>query len=160
MTTDAAARGEGLTLRERRKGRETALQALYQLDITNEGAETSLAAFAESFESTPNAEEFTLHLVRGVVRRRPEIDHTIGEAIENWRFERLSRVDLNVLRIAVYELTTPPELPPEIAINEAVEIARRFGTAESAAFVNGVLDQIATRLGLKTRPAAEPADTE
>lgn len=158
--TSGVDRGWGLTLRERRKGRETALQALYQLDITNEGAEASLAAFTESFESTPNAEEFTLVLVRGVARRRVEIDEIITATTENWRFERLSRVDLNVLRIAVYELTTPPELPPEIAINEAVEIARRFGTAESAAFVNGVLDQVATRLGLKTRAEAKPAQSE
>ena len=157
---DGLERGGGLTLRERRKGRETALQTLYQLDITNDGAEASLAAFAESFESAPGAEEFTLMLVHGVVRRRAEIDEIVSAAIENWRFERLSRVDLNVLRIAVYELTTPPVLPPEIAINEAVEIARRFGTAESAAFVNGVLDQVATRLGLKTRAEPKPAEPE
>jgi N utilization substance protein B len=95
-----------------------------------------------------------------VRRRREEVDGLIAGAVEHWRFERLSRVDLNVLRLAVYELTTPPALPPEIAINEAVEIARRFGTAESAAFVNGVLDQISARLGLKARGEAKPAESE
>jgi N utilization substance protein B len=158
--TYAPERGEGLTLRERRKGRETALQALYQLDITNDAIDTSLAAFSESFESAEKATEFALALIHGVRRCRQQIDETISMTIEHWRFERLSRVDLNVLRIAVYELTTPPALPPEIAINEAVEIARRFGTAESPAFVNGVLDQVAGRLQLKSRRAAEPIEPE
>jgi transcription antitermination protein NusB len=159
--TGGPERGEGLTLRERRKGRETALQALYQLDITNdEAVGSSLAAFSESFETSENAREFAAGLVHGVRRRREELDGLIAGAIEHWRFERLSRVDLNVLRLSVYELTTPPVLPPEIAINEAVEIARRFGTAESAAFVNGVLDQIAARLGLKARGEAKSAESE
>jgi N utilization substance protein B len=75
----------------------------------------------------------------------------VGETAENWRLERLSRVDLNVIRIAVYELTTEPPVPVEVAINEAIEVARRFGTEQSAGFVNGVLDQVAVRLGRKVQ---------
>jgi N utilization substance protein B len=138
----------------RRKGRELALQVLYQVDMSGEHAEIVMRHFAESFDPSPKAHQFGEALVRGVLAAREQIDEIIAAASEHWRLERLSRVDSNVIRIAVYEMTTPPGLPIEIAINEAIEIARRFGTAESAAFVNGVLDQVAARLGLK--PAAPP----
>ncbi len=84
-----------------------------------------------------------------MLAQREQIDARIAEASEHWRVERLSRVDANVIRIAVYEMTTPPGLPIQIAINEAIEVARKFGTTESAAFVNGVLDEVAERFGLK-----------
>jgi N utilization substance protein B len=148
-----------LTLRERRKGREIALQALYQMEITREESEQALASFAERSEASPAAKSFALELVRGVLAERAAIDALIAEASENWRVERLSRIDLNVIRVAVYELRSM-NLPLEIAINEAVEVARRFGSGESTAFVNGVLDQIASRLGLRARGAAEPAESD
>jgi N utilization substance protein B len=144
----------------RRKGRELALQVLYQVDMSGEHAEVVLRNFTESFEHSPKARQFGEALVRGVLAGREQIDTTIAAASEHWRLERLSRVDANVIRIAVHEMTTPPGLPIEIAINEAIEIARKFGTAESAAFVNGVLDQVAARLGLKdgaqSAPPAKP----
>ena len=133
----------------RRKGRELALQVLYQLEMSGDASETALHKFAESFDHSPRARAFGEALVRGVLDRRAEIDASIASASEHWRMERLSRVDANVIRVAVYEMTTAPALPIEIAIDEAIEVARKFGTAESAAFVNGVLDEVATRLGLK-----------
>jgi transcription antitermination protein NusB len=140
----------------RRKGRELALQVLYQLDMSGEGPERVLESFTASFEHTPKARAFGEALARGVLAQREQIDGRIAEASEHWRLERLSRVDANVIRIAVYEMTTPPGLPIQIAINEAIEVARKFGTTESAAFVNGVLDEVAGRLGLKeTRRAAD-----
>jgi N utilization substance protein B len=148
-----------MTLRERRKGREIALQALYQLEITREASEQALATFADRLEASPAAKTFALELVRGVLAERSRIDEIIAAACENWRVERLSRIDLNVIRVAAYELMAM-DLPLEIAINEAIEVARRFGTKDSAAFVNGVLDQIAARLGLKPRNAAEPAESD
>lgn len=144
----------------RRKGRELALQALYQLDITNEFAEGDLGALWEGFESGPRARSFAAGLVRGVLGRRDEIDQLVGEVSEHWRMERLSRVDLNVIRIAVYELTSEPPVPVEIVINEAIEVARRFGTEQSAGFVNGVLDQVAARLGLKARGNEKAAQND
>lgn len=140
----------------RRKGRELALQVLYQVDMSGEHAEVVLRNFAESFEHSPKARQFGEGLVLGVLAGREQIDATIAAASEHWRLERLSRVDANVIRIAVYEMTTPPGLPIEIAINEAIEIARKFGTAESAAFVNGVLDQVAARSGLKSSAHSAP----
>jgi len=141
----------------RRKSRELALQVLYQLEMSGDASEQALHSFAESFEHSPKARAFGEDLVRGVLARRAEIDACIAAASEHWRVERLSRIDANVIRIAVYEMITPPGLPLEVAINEAVEVARRFGTAESPSFVNGVLDQIAKRLGLERapRPAAD-----
>ena len=133
----------------RRKGRELALQVLYQLEMSGGGLEQALRNFADSFEHNPKAREFGAGLVRGVLARREDIDALIAGASEHWRLERLSRIDANVIRIAVYEMTTDPPLPIEIAINEAIEIVKRYGTAESAAFVNGVLDELAKRLGLE-----------
>ena len=130
----------------RRKGRELALQVLYQLDMSGESSEQALRSFADSFEHTPGAREFGEALVRGVLDQREQIDARIAQASEHWRLERLSRIDANVIRIAVYEMTTPPGLPPQIAINEAIEVARKFGTTDSAAFVNGVLDAVGKRL--------------
>jgi N utilization substance protein B len=130
----------------RRKGRELALQVLYQLDMSGESSEQALRTFADSFEHTPGAREFGETLVRGVLDRREQIDASIAQASEHWRLERLSRIDANVIRIAVYEMTTPPGLPLQIAINEAIEVARKFGTTDSAAFVNGVLDAVGKRL--------------
>ena len=141
----------------RRKGRELALQVLYQLDMSGASTEQALRSFAESFDQNPKAREFGEELVRGVLGRREAIDACIAGASEHWRLERLSRIDANVIRIAVYEMTAPPGLPLEIAINEAIEVARKFGTTESAAFVNGVLDEVGKRLGLKD---VSPVSTE
>jgi N utilization substance protein B len=133
----------------RRKGRELALQVLYQLDMSGESSEQALRTFADSFEHTPGSRQFGEALVRGVLGQREQIDARIAQASEHWRLERLSRIDANVIRIAVYEMTTPPGLPPEIAINEAIEVARKFGTTDSAAFVNGVLDAVGKHLPAK-----------
>jgi N utilization substance protein B len=142
----------------RRKGRELALQVLYQLDMSGGSLEQALRSFGDSFEQNPNAREFGEELVRGVLARREEIDQCIAAASQHWRLERLSRIDANVIRIAVYEMTAPPGLPLEIAINEAIEVARKFGTTESAAFVNGVLDEVGKRLGIKG--VSPPLSTE
>lgn len=141
----------------RRKGRELALQVLYQLEMSGQSSEQGLHAFSESFETSPPVREFAWSLVRGVRDRRAELDEIIAPVSEHWRLDRLAQIDAMVIRIAVHEMTRG--LPREIAINEAVEVARKFGTTESAAFVNGVLDAVAERLGLargqKAAAAAE-----
>ena len=142
----------------RRKGRELALQVLYQLDMSGEASEQALHAFAESFEASPKAREFAWALVRGVRERQQQLDEALAAGSDNWRVERLSRIDANVIRLAVYEMSNG--LPLEIAINEAVEVARKYGTAESAAFVNGVLDAVAKQLGLTRGQKPPPADDE
>ncbi|MEO8606203.1 MAG: transcription antitermination factor NusB, partial [bacterium] len=104
----------------RRKGRELALQVLYQLDMSGEASEQGLHGFAESFEASPKAREFAWTLVRGVRDRQEELDTAVAAGSPNWKLERLSRIDANVIRVAIYEMTTG--LPLEIAINEAVEV--------------------------------------
>jgi N utilization substance protein B len=139
----------------RRKGRELALQVLYQLDMSGEASEQGLRALAEGVDVSPGARDFAWQLVHGVRERRDEIDAHVAAVSAHWKLDRLAQIDATVIRIAAYELLTG--LPVEIAINEAVEVARRYGTAESAAFVNGVLDAVAKRLGLERgRKPVEP----
>ena len=145
----------------RRAARELALQALYQVDLLGDGEQDprSLVLFWEHFDPTadPEAREFARELVEGVRESLERIDGLIADAAEHWRLPRLSRVDLNLLRLATFELIGRQEIPASVTLNEAVEIARRFGSEESAGFVNGVLDHIARRVGaagLSRGPAA------
>ena len=134
----------------RREARELALQALYQVDLLGEhgpGAR-DLGLFWEHFDADAEDEvvAFARELVEGVREHGERIDALIAESAEHWRLPRLSRVDLSLLRLATYELVGRPEIPASVTLNEAVEIARRFGSEESPAFVNGVLDHIARQL--------------
>ena len=136
----------------RREGRELAVQALYQQDMTPEGHSAPDVFSGHFEEGGPDAVAFAQELVAGVREHRERIDALIAQAAEHWRLPRLSRVDLAVLRLATYELLARPEIPASVTINEAIEIARRFGSEESPRFVNGVLDHIAGTLGVKDRP--------
>jgi len=136
----------------RREARELALQALYQLDVTGEGDDArGLALFWTHFDAPDDARAFARELVQGVREHRDRIDALVGESTEHWRLPRLSRVDLNLLRLATFELLARPDIPASVTINEAIEIARRFGSDDSAAFVNGVLDHVAQVLGVKEK---------
>lgn len=142
----------------RRAARELALQALYQLDLRADVEHKSLAGFWAHFDPEGEATPFARQLVDGVLGDRERIDKLITETAEHWKLERLAKVDLNLLRLATFELSGCPEIPASVTINEAIEIARRFGSGESAAFVNGVLDKIAGTLGVKDRRG--PAESE
>ncbi len=133
----------------RRRGRELAVQALYQIELRGEASAEMLRLFWEHSDASAAAKAFAAELVAGVREQQQRIDELITSACEHWRFERLSPVDLNVLRVATHELLQRPPTPTGIVLDEAIEIARRFGTVESPMFVNGVLDEIAARLGLK-----------
>ena len=130
----------------RRVARERALQALYQAEMGT-GAPESDALFWHHFDADDEAGTFARELVAGVREERETIDRHLTDALEHWQLDRLARVDLSLLRLAGYELLARPEIPASVTIDEAVEIARRFGSAESPAFVNGVLDRIARTLG-------------
>ncbi len=138
-------------MKSRRAARELALQALYQVDLLGDGAQEqpSLALFWEHFDPAEDAEAqaFARELVDGVRTSLERIDGLIAAAAEHWRLPRLSRVDLNLLRLATFELIGRPEIPASVTLNEAIEIARRFGSEESAGFVNGVLDHVARVVG-------------
>ena len=137
----------------RRKGRELALQALYQLDLSGDEAASTLPVFWEHCDAPTDARTFGQALVSGVLEERTRIDELISGSSDNWRLSRLSHVDRNILRVATYELLRRPDVPTTVAIDEAIEIAKRFGSDESPTFVNGVLDQIALTVGVKEQRA-------
>jgi N utilization substance protein B len=150
--TTGVARGRGAKRHgRRRRGRERALQFLYQVDLTRCSPEDALAGFWKSEErgaTDPEVRTFAERLVQGVRAHQEEIDPWIVATADHWRLERMSLVDRNVLRVAVYELLHSPETPAAVVIDEAVELAKRFGGERSASFVNGVLDAIRERLGV------------
>lgn len=127
----------------RRKGRELALQALYQLEITGDPSAAAVDLFLGHFEGGLEAKEFARRLVSGVVSQRAPIDRLIQQCAENWRLVRMSKVDLLILRMAAYELVFCPDIPLHVSLDEAIEIAKRFGTGDSPSFINGVLHQLA-----------------
>jgi N utilization substance protein B len=146
----------------RRQGREMALQALYRADVTGDVSAQAIDTLWQHFEAPIEARGFALELVHGVLERQEDIDRRLAEAADNWQLSRLSQVDRNVLRIAVYELLQRDErVPTSVVLDEAIEIARRFGGEDSAQFVNGVLDRIAGALGVREhreRAAARPEE--
>ena len=126
----------------RRKARELALQVLYQIDLTGLETAPALELFCEHFEVSKKSMPYTRLLVQGVIDNRQELDSLIGTHAENWRPERMSVIDRNILRLALYELRYQNDVPPKVVINEAIEVAKRFGNEESGPFINGILDAI------------------
>jgi N utilization substance protein B len=99
---------------------------------------------------------YAAELAQGVKANKDHIDALIEAHSQHWKLYRMSRIDRNILRIAVYELTSCPDVPPKVCIDEAVEIGKKFGTTESGAFINGILDQVCRRLGRLVSPGNEP----
>jgi len=126
----------------RRKARELALQALFCMDINRDMSEAMLERFCAHFQPVSNVRGFFLRLVAGTIRLRPQIDRIIEEFSKNWEIGRMSCVDRNILRLAVFEILFCEDIPQKVSINEAIDIAKRFGTEESGAFINGILDSI------------------
>lgn len=130
----------------RRKGREAAVQMLYQMDVSGVDAATAVANHWATLASNDEGREFADELVLGLSQQSERIDTLIRDTSKHWRLERMAKVDRNVIRLAVYELLERPDIPRKVTINEAVELAKRFGDENSSAFVNGVLDRIAETL--------------
>ena len=126
----------------RSRAREIALQLLHQRDHNPSVDRARLEDFVRQRLGVPELEPFCLSLYDGVVGCLPEIDRRLGEAAENWRLPRMAAVDRNVLRLGAYELLFAPDTPAGVAIDEAIEIARRYGSKDSPGFVNGVLDRL------------------
>ncbi|UKL12847.1 transcription antitermination factor NusB [Dissulfurimicrobium hydrothermale] len=132
----------------RRLGREIALQLLYQAewDPSKDGRELideyRDGLSAKTFEKDDVALSFAEDLITGIFEHRRELDNFISKKAKGWRFDRIALVDRNILRLGVFELCYCRDIPPKVAINEAVELAKRFGSDDSAAFINGILDAI------------------
>jgi transcription antitermination protein NusB len=135
----------------RTRARERALQALYQIDVAAEGIEDALGRFWKSFEPVEReVMDLAEGLVHGVADHRRAIDDAIEGASTHWRLDRMAKVDRNVLRLAVYELLRT-DVPVKVAIDEAIELGKKYGSESSGAFVNGVLDKIASGLPAERR---------
>ena len=126
----------------RRAARECALQMLYQLDVGKHPAEEISESFWEMNEHPEKVREFAGQLFEGAAARLKEIDRVIQKHAKNWRLGRMAAVDRNILRLAVFEFLSNSKIPATVVINEALEIAKKFSTQESAQFVNGILDSI------------------
>ncbi|HZZ86045.1 MAG TPA: transcription antitermination factor NusB [Anaeromyxobacteraceae bacterium] len=136
---------------KRTKARERAVQALYQIDVAATDLDEALARFWKSFEPVEReVMDLSEVLVRGVALHRQEIDDAIEGVSTHWRLDRMAKVDRNVLRLAVFELRHG-DTPVKVAINEAIELGKKFGSESSGAFINGVLDKIAAALPASRR---------
>ena len=126
----------------RRLSREMALKALFQIDLVNTNMEEALKYTFENGELADEVKEFSLILVKGVMSNLSDIDKVINHSANNWSLERITNIDRSILRIAIYEILYLKNIPKSVSINEAVELAKKYGTKSSFSFVNGVLGQI------------------
>lgn len=152
-------------VKSRRRSRESALQALYHCDSLGDFSARAVESFVAHFEpqgelgegddtSSLLSDSFFQDIVGGVLTNLDDIDNTIGAASTHWSLSRMSMVDRNILRVATYEMKYRTDVPPKVAINEAIEIAKCFAAPDARNFINGVLDKVAAQLNLK---AAAPS---
>jgi N utilization substance protein B len=130
----------------RRKAREMAMQALFYMDERRDFSEEMFERFCANFAPKPDVRPYFLRLVQGVLRYKTDLDGWIERFSENWSLSRMSGVDRNLMRIAVFELVWCRDIPAKVSINEAVDIGKKFGTDESGAFINGIVDGIRAAL--------------
>jgi transcription antitermination factor NusB len=140
-------------MRVRTRARELALQFLYMMDVQGPEYRERLDAFLrDELEGKPGTEEASAYakkLVDGTTLHRPAVDALLDEAARNWDLSRMAVIDRNVLRLGCYEMLHEPDVPTKVAINEAIELGKRFSTEQSGAFINGILDRIRKDRGLK-----------
>ncbi len=136
----------------RRKAREDALQILYQLDV-NHGLQAThgLTYFQDHFAKEKVTDEFTQRLVLGVAENLSAIDTLVEKTSEHWRTERMAVVDRNILRLGAFELYYCDDIPATVSINEMIEVAKQFGSENSASFINGILDKLKAGLNRPTK---------
>jgi N utilization substance protein B len=138
---------------KRRRAREAAIQYHFWRDLHHGAGPEKMEDFWEFCPLKPSVREFAQPLIEGMVAHLPEIDERIRKYAENYNLNRISAVDRNVLRLAIYEMLYRDDIPPVVSINEAIELAKTFGGAESGRFVNGILDRVRKDLD---RPARVP----
>jgi transcription antitermination factor NusB len=134
-------------MRKRTRAREIALQLLYQADIRHEGLSAIMDDFfktqlSNTDELDPSIKEFAVNLAKGTLENIKSIDGVISSYAQNWQLERMAVIDRNIMRMACYELLHIDDIPPKVSINEAVDLAKKYGDTESGKFVNGILDKV------------------
>jgi N utilization substance protein B len=143
-------------MRGRRKAREIALQVLYGLNFVDIDVQKALDLFWGNFVAPKTAKEFAAFLVQGTCEHKEELDNLIAGCSDNWSLGRMSKVDINILRLAVFEFLYCDDIPPKVTLNEAVELGKTFGSENSGSFINGILD--ALNLKLNKKNATNPLD--
>ncbi len=151
-------------VRRRTRAREIAMQILFQFDLrgadyAHDVGKSTAEMCAEEGQGEDDVQEFALRLVEGTLAHREEIDGRLAAVARNWDLRRMANVDRNILRMAIYELMFCGDVPPKVAINEAIELGKKFSTANSGGFVNGILDRVRIDLEAERKKAAEkPSD--
>jgi transcription antitermination protein NusB len=130
----------------RRKAREMAMQALFFMDISKDVSVSQIDLFCRCYQPSKNIEIFFQQLTKGIIERWLYINDVIERFSSNWKLNRMACVDRNIIRIAVYEILFCEDIPPRVAINEAIDIGKKYGTEGSGAFINGILDSIHTAM--------------
>ena len=115
---------------------------LYQMETNSEDTDRALARYCESFPYQQDVIDYTRVLLSGIERERDAIDKLIKDASDNWRLDRITYVDINILRLGIYEMLYSEDVPPKVAIDEAIEIGKKYGNEDSQDFINGVLDRV------------------
>jgi len=133
-------------LGQRRRARECALQMLFQIDLTGVRPEEVFGTFWAGQDAGDDTRRFAERLVEGVIAHRQRLDSALAGSAANWRVERMATVDRNVLRMAIYELLLERDTPAAVVLDEAIEVAKKFGSEESGAFINGILDDVRRRV--------------
>lgn len=146
----------------RRKAREVALQVLYSLNFVSLDVEKAQELFWGNFVAPKSAKEFAAELVAGTWHHREELDEMIGGCSDNWSLSRMSKVDISILRMAVYEFLYCDDIPAKVSINEAVDLGKMFGSENSGSFINGILDALNLKINKKNavkpdHPSTRPA---
>jgi N utilization substance protein B len=137
-------------MHQRRKAREVALQVLYELDVLNIDAKEAITLFWNNFQATEDSRKFSTLLIEGAWDNREQIDNLIRSCSENWSLARMSRVDRNILRMAIYELLYCPNIPPKVTLNEAIDLGKMYGSENSGSFINGILDAVYLKIYAET----------
>ena len=143
-------------MRSRRRGRELALKLLYGFDLLPRDIDETLTEFWALTRYPEEVRKFAEQLVRGTLAHKTEIDAFIVQNTINWSIDRMTAVDRNILRYAVYELLYEDVIPPKVTINEALDISKKYGTLKSSAFINGILDHIHHALTQGAKPSFSP----
>jgi transcription antitermination protein NusB len=133
-------------MHQRRKAREIALQVLYELDVLDIDAKEAIAIFWNYFGAPEESRKFSSLLIEGTCDKKAEIDSLVSSCSDNWSLARMSRVDRNILRMAVYELLYCPDIPPKVTLNEAIDLGKLYGSENSGSFINGILDAVYLKL--------------
>ncbi len=130
------------TIRKRTQAREISFQFLYMLDIRGNDCCNEMNSYIVEQTDDEDIIEFSRSLIQGVVDNQEKIDKTIQSSAQNWELNRIATVDRNIMRQAIFELLFRPDIPPKVSINEAIELGKRFSTANSGGFINGILDRV------------------